>query len=171
MVGYGRHGEPGGAVSWHVVTRDDEQVSHRPPASNKVEHDALVGKDHGASEDAVVPGRDAAFPVQVDDGVHVDRHVGLADVQGDREAIWAAAKDADPAGAEQLMEALGGFPGNGAIGRGRLGDPVQQPDRVGVRLGPCCRLASYPPPMLTTMPVATSNATVMTCANESMARV
>jgi hypothetical protein len=68
-----------------VVARCNS-ASHRPPAGNKIEDDALVRKDHGAVEDAVVPGRDAAFSVQMRQGFHADRDVGIADVDGDREA-------------------------------------------------------------------------------------
>jgi hypothetical protein len=38
--------------------------------------------------------------------------------------LWAAAKDGDAAGAEQLVETLGGYPLNGTTCGSRLGDPV-----------------------------------------------
>jgi hypothetical protein len=84
------------------------------------------------------PGRDAAVPVQVDQGFHVDRFRSSPCVEGDCEAGWAAAKDAHPASPEQLVEALGGEPVSRPTGGGCLGDLVQETDRVGVRLGPCC---------------------------------
>ena len=86
-----------------------------------------------------MPWGDAALTIQVRQGFHVERRLGIADVHGDREALRAAAKDADAASTQQPLETFGGGPVDGTAGRRSLGDLVQETDRVGVRLGNCCR--------------------------------
>jgi hypothetical protein len=60
---------------------------------------------------------DAAFAVQVGQRLQLDRRLGVAGVHGDGEAVRAAAQDADAAGAQQPLEALGGDPVDVATGR------------------------------------------------------
>ena len=91
-----------------------------------------------------MPWGDAAFTIQVGQRLQVERWLGVADVHGDREPIRASAEDADAPGAQQPLEALGSDPVDGAAGRGGLGDPVQEPDGIGVRLGECGRAATNP---------------------------
>ena len=91
-----------------------------------------------------MPWRDAAFVVQVGQRLQIQRRPSLADVHGHREAGRAAMEDADATGAQQPLQALGGDPVDGATGRGGLGDPVQQPDGVGVGLGSRRRPAAHP---------------------------
>jgi hypothetical protein len=130
LVGHGGHGEAGGAVGRDVTVGDDDQVADRPLASDQVQGNPLQRQDHAAVQDTVVPLRDAAFTIQVGQRLQIERWLGLPDVHGDREAGWTAAQDADSAGPQQSLEALGGDPVDGATGRGGLGDPVQERDGV-----------------------------------------
>jgi hypothetical protein len=106
-----------------------------PPPSDQIQGNPLERQDHDTVQDTVMPWRDAAFTIQVGQRLQIERWLGLPDVHGDHEPGWAAAQDADAPGAQQPLEALGGDPVDGAAGRGGLGDPVQEADGVGVRLG------------------------------------
>src|SRR5918993_4493686 len=89
----------------HVTTRQDRELPRAirsrapPPAAGPSPRPGHGGAPRGA-----------AFVVQVGQRLQIERRPGLADVHGHREAGRAAAEDADAAGPQQPMVALGGEP-------------------------------------------------------------
>src|SRR5215211_5864667 len=123
---------------------NDDQIADRLLVSNQIEGDPLQGQDHRAVQDTVMPNGNAAFPIQMGQRLQIEHLLGVADVHSDGEAGRAAAQDADAAGAQQPLEALGRDPVDGTAGGGGLGDPVQEVDGVGVGLGSGRRPPAHP---------------------------